>query len=116
VPGRVGDDELAPFGGEEAVGHVDGDALLALGRQPVDQQREIQLPAARADCLRVVLEGCELIVENQFRFVQQPADERRLAVIDRPAGDETQQALALVRAQVRADVAGDEIGLPRRQK
>jgi len=51
-----------------------------------------------------------------LRFVQQPADERRLAVIDRPAGDETQQALALVRAQVRADVAGDEIGLPRRQK
>jgi len=44
-PGVSGDDELAPFGGEEAVGHVDGDALLALGRQPVDEQREIELRA-----------------------------------------------------------------------
>jgi hypothetical protein len=63
-----------------------------------------------------VLQGHELVVEYQFRFVQQPADERRLAVIDRPAGDEAQQALALVRAQVRVDVAGDEIGLAGRQK
>ena len=32
----VGHDELAPLGGEEAVGHVDGDALLALGGQTID--------------------------------------------------------------------------------
>jgi hypothetical protein len=31
VARRVGDDELAPVGGEVAVGDVDGDALLALG-------------------------------------------------------------------------------------
>ena len=35
-PGRVGDDELALVGGEEAVGDVDRDALLALGGQAVD--------------------------------------------------------------------------------
>ena len=46
VAGRVGDDELAPLGGEEAVGDVDGDALLALGGEAVDQQREVELAAA----------------------------------------------------------------------
>ena len=48
VARRVGDDELAPVGGEEAIGDVDGDALLALGFQPVDQQREIDVAAGRA--------------------------------------------------------------------
>ena len=49
VARRVGDDELALVGGEEAVGDVDGDALLALGRQAVDQQREVDArrPACR---------------------------------------------------------------------
>ena len=51
VPGGVGDDEFALLGGEKAIGDIDGDALFALGRQPIDQQREIDLPAARADCL-----------------------------------------------------------------
>ena len=41
VARRVGDDELALVGREEAVGDVDGDALLALGLQAVDQQREV---------------------------------------------------------------------------
>ena len=94
VPGRVGDDELAPLGGEEAVGDVDGDALLALGRQPVDQQREIELLALGAEPARVALERRELIVEQRLRFVQQPADQRALAVIDAAAGDEAQQLLA----------------------
>ena len=49
VPGRVGDDELALLGREEAIGDVDGDALLALGGEAVDQQREVDLLALRAD-------------------------------------------------------------------
>jgi hypothetical protein len=44
---------LRLVGGEEAVGHVDRDALLALGGQAVDQQREVDLAALRADLLRV---------------------------------------------------------------
>ena len=41
VARRVGDDErCAWLGGEIAVGDVDRDALLALGLEPVDQQRE----------------------------------------------------------------------------
>ena len=47
VAGRIGDDELAPRRGEVAVGHVDGDALLAFGAQAVGEQREIDRPAVR---------------------------------------------------------------------
>ena len=43
VPGGVGDDELALRRGEVAVGHVDGDALLALGPQPVGEQGQVRL-------------------------------------------------------------------------
>jgi hypothetical protein len=53
VAGAIGDDELAPVGREEAVGDVDGDALLALGGQPVDQQRVVELLPLRADALAV---------------------------------------------------------------
>ena len=48
VARRVGDDELALLGREEAVGDVDGDALLALGLEPVDEQREVDVLAGRA--------------------------------------------------------------------
>ena len=34
---------------EIAVGDIDGDALFALGRQAVDQQRQIELVALRAE-------------------------------------------------------------------
>ena len=99
VAGRVGDDEGAPVGGEEAVGDVDGDALLALGLEPVDQQREIDLAALRAVLARVALKRRHLIVEDLLGVVQEPPDQGGLAVIDRAAGDEAQHFLRLVRAQ-----------------
>ena len=36
MAGGIRDDELAPVGGEKAVGDVDGDALLAFGGEAVD--------------------------------------------------------------------------------
>ena len=39
MAGRVANDEFARLGGEVAVGHVDGDALLALGAQAVGEER-----------------------------------------------------------------------------
>jgi hypothetical protein len=45
----VGDDELALGGGEVAVGDIDGDALLTLGLQAVDQQRQVDVVAGGAD-------------------------------------------------------------------
>jgi hypothetical protein len=53
VAGGVGDDELALLSSEEAIGHVDGDALLSLGGQTIDQQREIEIVALRADARAV---------------------------------------------------------------
>ena len=99
VARRVGDDELALVGREEAVGHVDRDALLALGGEAVDQQREVEFAALRADFLRVRLERRELVLEDHLRVVQQAADQRALAVVDAAAGDEPQQALVLVRCR-----------------
>ena len=75
----VGDDELALFGGEEAVGDVDGDALLALGGKPVDQQREVDLFTLGARALGVGFQRGEPILEDHLRIVEQPADQRRLA-------------------------------------
>ena len=43
MAGAVGDDEPPARGGEVAVGDVDRDALLALGAQPVGEQRELEL-------------------------------------------------------------------------
>ena len=81
-PGRVGDDELALVGGEEAIGDVDGDALLALGGEAVDQQREVDLAALRAHLLGVGLQRGQLVLEDHLRFVEQAPDQRALAVVD----------------------------------
>ena len=97
----VGDDELALRRLEVAIRHVDGDALLALGLQAVDQQGEIGHFAGGAPAAAVVRDGRELVVEHLARVVQQAADQRALAVVDRAAGDETQQVdLALLREEL----------------
>ena len=90
VAGRIGDDERAPGGGEVAIGDVDGDALLALGFEPVDQERVVDVVASRAEFLRVAFERRQLVVEDQLLLVQQSPNQRRLAIVDRPAGEETQ--------------------------
>src|SRR3546814_9289715 len=43
VPRRVGDDELALFGGEEAIGDVDRDPLLPLGGQTRSEEHTSEL-------------------------------------------------------------------------
>src|SRR5699024_786066 len=93
VAGGVGDDELALVGGEEAVGDVDGDALLALGGEAVDQQRHVELFALGAVFLRFGGYGRQLVFEQQVRFIQQAADHGAFAVVHAAAGDEAQQAL-----------------------
>jgi hypothetical protein len=75
VAGRVGDDELALVGGEEAVGDVDRDALLALGREAVDEEREVDVAALRAPALGVGLDRGELVLEQALGLVQQAADQ-----------------------------------------
>ena len=102
VPRGVGDDELSRLGREVAVGDVDRDALLALGEQPVGEQREVDLlfDAAHAR----LAHGAELVVEHRTGVVQQAADERRLAVIDAADGREAHQLLLLVAGEEPLDV------------
>ena len=85
----VRDDELAARGREVAVGDVDRDALLALGAQAVGQQREVGVvvAAVAAD----LLDRRELVAEQRLGVVQQPPDERALAVVDRAGGREPEQ-------------------------
>ena len=89
VAGGVGDDELAQRRGEVAVGDVDGDALLALGPQAVGQQGEVGVlvAALAADAL----DRLELVLEDGLGVVEEPADERALAVVDRAGGGETEE-------------------------
>jgi hypothetical protein len=55
---------------------------------------------------------CSLILEDHLAVIEQAADQRRLAVVHRPAGDETQHRLVLVGFQIGVDVLGDEgVGL-----
>lgn len=90
---RVRDHEGAPRGREEAVGDVDGDALLPLGLEAVDQERKIDVVAGGAMLGAVARERGELILEDPLAVVQQPPDQGRLAVVDRAAGDEAQLVL-----------------------
>ena len=46
VAGGVGDDELARARAEVAVGHVNGDALLAFGLQAVGEERQVDISHA----------------------------------------------------------------------
>jgi hypothetical protein len=81
VTRRVRDHEGAPRGREEAVGDIDGDALLPLGLEAVDQEREIDVVAGGAMLGAVARERGQLILEDQLAVVQQPPDQRRLAVV-----------------------------------
>ena len=49
MPRGVRHNELALFGGEKPVGNIDGDALLALGCQPIHQQGKINVLPLRSN-------------------------------------------------------------------
>ena len=101
VAGRIGDDEFAPRGGEIAIGDVDRDSLLAFGAQAVREQRKID-QAGRAIDL-ALLHRSELIFVNALGVVQQPADQRRFAVVHAAGGRETQQILLQFLLQERVE-------------
>ena len=99
VPRRVGELEAARGGDERPVRDVDRDPLLALGPEAVGQQREVDVAVAAA--LARLLDVLELVGHDLLRVVEQPADQRRLAVVDGAAGDEPQQLAS-------AAVAGEQ--------
>jgi len=74
---------------EVAVGDVDRDALLALGAQPVGEQGEVRVAVAAP--AGAELDVLELVLEDRLGVVEQPADQGRLAVVDRAGGGEADQ-------------------------
>ena len=109
VAGAVGDDELALVGVEVAVGHVDGDALLALGGQAIQQQGIVDPLALGAVAAAVGLQRGQLVIEQAPALVQQAPDQGALAIVHAAAGDEAQQRLVLVRLEAGGDVGGSRI-------
>ncbi len=85
----VGELEAALRGDEAAVGDVDRDPLLALGAQPVGEQREVDVAVAAP--LARLLDRLHLVDEHLLRVEEQAADQRRLAVVDGAARDEPEQ-------------------------
>ncbi len=80
-------------GREEAVRDVDGDALLALGRRgrrAAARSRARRRRAVAPQSASSAAAGHR----GSARLVQQAPDQGRLAVVDRAAGDEPQQALS----------------------
>jgi len=53
----------------------------------------------------------QLIVEDLLRFVEQPADQGRLAVIDAAAGDEAQEFLRFLLGKPGANVGTNEVSI-----
>ena len=88
-----------------AIGDVDGDALLALGLQTIHQKREIDVVAGGAVLLGIAFERRQMVLEQQLAVVEQPADQRRFAVVDAAAGEESQQRLVLLRIDIGLQLA-----------
>ena len=84
-PGCVGDDEGAARRGEEAVGHIDGDALLPLGLEPVDQQRQVDVLAGGAMLAAVALQSRELVLQ-----ISLVSNSSRPMSVDLPSSTEPQ--------------------------
>src|SRR5215207_5882285 len=97
---RIGNDELAPVGGERTIGHINGNTLLALGSETINQKSKIELAALCSQAFRISFERGELIFEQHLGFIEQASDQRGLSIIDAAAGNETQKILALLRAQI----------------
>ena len=108
VARTIGDDELARLGREEAIGDVDRDALFALRRQPIDQQREIELRPARARCLAVRLQRFQLVREDPAAVIEQAPDQRRFAIVHAAAGDEAQHVLVAMAVEIFANILVDQ--------
>ena len=103
------DDELARSGREVAERDIDRDPLLALALEAVDEEREVELARLRAERLRVARGGGERVLVHHVGVVQEPPDERALPVVDRAAGEEAEEVLALVAREVLLDVARDQL-------
>ena len=85
VAGRVDQHDVARAGAEANLRGVDGDALVALGLQRIEQERPFERHAApRAD----FLQHLQLALGQAAGLVQQASDEGGFAVIDMADDDD----------------------------
>ena len=100
VARRVGNNELAARRREVAIGHVDRDALLALGPQAVGQQREIDLSGSGSS---LPFDRAHLIFVDRLRVVEQAADERGLSIVHTARSRKSQQIFFAFISKIIAD-------------
>ncbi|CAB4553787.1 unannotated protein [freshwater metagenome] len=84
----VSNNECALRRREIAIRHVNGDALFAFGTQTISQQSQVQRSVAITGAR--FFNGRQLILKNSFSVVQQTANQRRFAVVNRACGSDTQ--------------------------
>ena len=99
VAGRVDQHDIARGGAKADLAGVERDALVALGLQRVEQERPFERHAA---AVADRLERFQLAVGQAAGFVQQPADQRRFAVIDVADDDDADQRPAVDAARAPA--------------
>ena len=80
------------------------------------KQGQIEILPGIADAGRVLVQRRQLVFVHHVRVVEEAPDQGGFAIVDRPAGEEPQEVLALVIGQVGLDVGCDELGLMRHQK
>ncbi len=89
MPRSVGYDKLTLWRSEVAVGHVDRDALLALGAKAIGEEREVDVFITAG--LGAFLHGFELILENGLTVVKEAPNKCAFAVVDGTCGGEPQK-------------------------
>ena len=89
VAGRIRNDELAPRGGEVAVGDIDGDGLFTLGAQAIGEQCQVQIGIAAL--LAGAFHRRQGVFQDGLAVEQQPADQRALAVVHAAGGGEAEK-------------------------
>jgi hypothetical protein len=89
VARRIGQDERPLRRREVAVRHVDRDALLALGAQAVDEEREIGRRETLVD--RGAFDGVDVVSEDGLRVEEETSDECGFSVVDAAGRREAQQ-------------------------
>ena len=82
MAGRIGDNKGTLRCREKPMGNIDGYSLLPLILQSVKQQRKINVIPRGAKPPRLLLQCRQVVVKDQRAIVEEPADQRRLAVID----------------------------------
>ena len=112
VPRCIGDDELALFRRKKPIGDIDGDTLFAFCSETIHKQGEIYLLALCARLLAVRLQRSQLVFKNHLAVIEQPANQRALAIIHAAASDKAEQFLVLMLGEIGVNILPDQrVGL-----